>query len=265
MSFGVTFEGCSLYIAPHMDSLWPFVDQCLTDPEIQVRQAGCMALSFMSDTIPALCAKRHAQLLPMVMELVGHEATRRNALNTLDGLLEQLGKDIAPYVPALMERLMTLLALPDAEHEIKIAVTGAIGSVAHAAKADFAPYFDNCMRLFLPALHSKETEGPQLELRSITQDTIGTLADAVGKDTYNPYFQQTMQLAFEGTAVEAATSRECSFIFFGTLARVYKDDFSPHLPTLVPILLASLMQDDRAANADVVAQCGCLFQCVLSA
>ena len=91
------------------------------------------------------------------------------------------------------------------------------------------------MALLVPYLSLKE-EGAQLELRGITQDTIGTLAEAVGKEDFSPYFQQTMQLAHEGTIVDSSNMRECSFIFFAVMSRVYKEEFAPFLPTITPLL-----------------------------
>jgi len=233
-----------------MDSLWPFVDQCLADPDVTVRRAACISLGFMCDMLPEDCAKRHAVLLPHIFELVNHEATRRYALNALDSLLEVLGKDIIPYLPTLVERLSQLL--PAAELELRGSIVGAIGSAAHAAKAAFKPYFTQTMALLVPYLSLKE-EGAQLELRGITQDTIGTLAEAVGKEDFSPYFQQTMQLAHEGTTVDSSNMRECSFIFFAVMSRVYKEEFAPFLPTITPLLLASIGQDEMSDNAAVLA------------
>ena len=252
MAFGVTFEGCSIYIVPHMEQLWPFVDQCLADSNALVRKAACICLGFMCDMIGDECAKRHAVLLPHIFELVNHDQTRRHALNALDSLLEVLGSEIIPYLPTLMERLLALLS--QSEITLRASVVGAIGSAAHASKANFKPYFQSTMGLLLPFLELKE-EGEQLDLRGVTQDTVGTLAEAVGKEEFTPYFQKVMQLAFEGTTVESATLRECSFIFFAVMSRVYKTEFSPFLPTIVPLLLASLAQDERSGTDEVNAEC----------
>jgi hypothetical protein len=250
MSLGVTFEGCSLYIVNILDQLWPFVDQCLADQDATVRKAACIALSFMCDMVGELCAKRHAVLLPHLVELINHDATRRYALNALDSLLEVLGKNIIPYLPSLMERLLALLT--SVPLSVQGSVVGAIGSAAHASKTAFTPYFQPAMAQLLPFLLLTE-EGDAMDLRGITQDTVGTLAEAVGKEAFAPFFQQVMHLAFEGTKIEGGNMRECSFIYFATMARVYKEDYAQFLPTLVPILLASLQQDDKSENAAVVA------------
>ena len=69
-----------------------------------------------------------------------------------------------------------------------------------------------------------------------------------------------MQLAFEGTTVESSNMRECSFIFFAVMSRVYKAKFAPFLATIAPLLLASLGQDETAGNAAVAAECKNTFE-----
>lgn len=216
MSFGVTFEGCSIYIVPHMPQLWPFVTGCLSDSDQSVRRAACITVTFMCDMIGEECAKHHAELLPRLTELVNQEYTRRNALNALDSLLEVLGKEIIQYLPALMQSLLALL--PHGDFILKAAAVGAIGSAAHASKKEFTPYFQATMQQLLPFLSLTE-EGEQIELRGVTQDTVGTLAEAVGKDTFSPFFEQVMHNAFQGCATESASLRECSFIYFAVMSR----------------------------------------------
>lgn len=64
-AFGVVVEGCSLFIQPHLDSLWPLVQGGLSDPEVIVRQAACNALGCLCEMLDEECAKQHAILLPV--------------------------------------------------------------------------------------------------------------------------------------------------------------------------------------------------------
>lgn len=72
-------------------------------------------------------------------------------------------------------------------------------------------------------------EGEETELRGIAMDTVGTFAEAVGKDAFRPYFADMMTQAFEGIKTGNARLRECSFLFFGVMARVFEDEFAPYL------------------------------------
>ena len=65
MAFGVTVEGVSFYIQPHLDQLWPYLESALADPELVVRNAACKALMCLTDMLAEDCAKRHETVLPV--------------------------------------------------------------------------------------------------------------------------------------------------------------------------------------------------------
>lgn len=147
-----------------------------------------------------------------------------------------------------MERLIAMLE--NAPTKLKSIAVGAIGSSAHAAKEQFVPYFEATMQRITPFLElipeEGETgeQGTKTDLRGVTQDTIGTLAEAVGKDVFRPYYQSTMELAFKATALNNPRLKECSFIYFAVMTRVYGEEFAPLLPTVMPLLVASLEQSE---------------------
>lgn len=141
-----------------------------------------------------------------------------------------------------MERLLVLLETGAVA--VKITVTGAIGSAAHAAKEKFKPYFDQTIQRLVPFL-SLEGAEDQSDLRGVATDTIGTIADAVGADVFRPYFQNLMKAAFEALTMDNTRLRESSFIFFGVMAQVFEDEFAPYLPQCVPALVASCQQNEN--------------------
>lgn len=158
-----------------------------------------------------------------------------------------LGNDIEPYIPNLMDSLLRLLET--APLNLKGTVVGAIGSAAHASKAKFAPYFAASMERIVPFLALTE-EGDALDLRGVAQDTVGTLAEAVGKEAFRPYFAPLMQAAFEATVVPNAPQlKECSYIFFAVISRVYEEEFASYLPTVMPLLLAAISQSELDEEA----------------
>ena len=166
----------------------------------------------------------------------------------LDAYLECLGDTIVQYLPTLMDRLIRMLE--NAPIKLKSIAVGAIGSSAHAAKEQFVHYFEPTMQRILPFLElvpeDGETgeQGTKTDLRGVTQDTVGTLAEAVGKEVFRPYYQSTMELAFRATALNNARLKECSFIYFAVMTKVYGEEFAPLLPTVMPLLVASLSQSE---------------------
>ena len=170
------------------------------------------------------------------MQLVQDPQTQRQACTALDGLLEILHDDIKQYLQLIMERLSDLLET--APLSVKTVVMGAIGSAAHASKSDFLPYFQPTMERVKHFL-VLTGEGEEQDLRGIAMDAVGTFSEAVGKDVFRPYYSDLMQQAFAGIDLGSARLRECSFLFFGIMARVYGEEFAPWLPKVVPTLIAS--------------------------
>jgi hypothetical protein len=181
------------------------------------------------------------------MALVGDPTTQRSACTALDALLEVLHDVIDQYLPLIMERLSGLLET--APSNVKAVVTGAIGSAAHASKAQFIPYFQDTMHRMERFLVLRG-EGEDTELRGITMDTVGTFAEAVGKDLFRPYYQPLMKQAFEGIELGSPRLRECSFLFFGVMASVFGEEFASSLPAVVPSLITSLKQAEHGQESE---------------
>ena len=242
MAFGVSVEGCSEYIRPHMGELWPFVESGMRDPEPVVRKASCITLGCLCEMLDEECAAKHATFLPLIMELINAPETQRAACTALDALLEVMGDDIGQYLPAIMERLTGLLQT--APVAVKATITGAIGSAAHAAKDGFRPYFEPMMRLVLPFLQLTE-EGEEMDLRGITTDTVGTFAEAVGADAFRPYLAELMKVVVASLDLDQPRLRECAYIFFAVMSRVFRDEFGPYLEHTVPRMLTSFHQSEH--------------------
>lgn len=184
------------------------------------------------------------------MNLINDPDTQKSACTALDGVLEILPDVIDQYLPLIMERLGGLLET--APLSVKAVITGAIGSAAHASKERFIPYFQPTMSVLQHFL-LLTGEGEEIELRGITMDAIGSFAEAVGKDLFRPFFPDMMKQAFQGIQVGDARLKECSFLFFGVMARVFEEEFAPYLPNVVPPLLESVAQAEKGDD------CRCSF------
>ncbi|EKM50327.1 uncharacterized protein PHACADRAFT_178877 [Phanerochaete carnosa HHB-10118-sp] len=254
LALGVAVEGCSEYMTPLMSQVWPLIETGLRDSDASVRKASCVAVTCLCEWLEEDCAQKHAILVPTIMELVNDPATQRTACAALDAVLEILAESIDQYLALIMERLAGLLET--APIPVKSVIVGAIGSAAHASKEKFLPYFAQTMNRFQHFL-VLTGEGEEQELRGITMDAIGTFADAVGKEEFGPYFASMMQQAFAGIELGSARLKECSFLFFGVMARVFEEEFAPYLPQVVPALFASLKQaehgDEEIVPSDAAA------------
>ena len=241
MAFGVTVEGCSEFIRPHVSQLWPLIDSGLTDAQPTVRKAGCIALACMCEWLQEECADRHAHLVPALFQLVEDPNTQKSATAALEAYLEILGDNIASYLTLLMEKFVGLL--DTAPVGVKITVTGAIGSAAFASKEGFQPYFLETTKRIVPFL-LLEGEGEESTLRGVAIDTLGTFAEVVGREVFRPHLADLMQYAINGLQSESARMKESALMFFGTMAGVFEEEFAPYLAQTVPALIESCKQSE---------------------
>jgi len=246
LALGVVVEGCSEFMTPLMGEVWPIIEAGLQDGDATVRKATCVAVSCLCEWLEDECVSKHDILVPGIMNLINDADTQRSACTALDALLEILQDVIDQYLQLIMERLGGLLET--APLPVKAVVTGAIGSAAHASKTRFLPYFHPTMQ-HLQHFLVLTGEGEETELRGITMDAIGTFAEAVGKDVFRPYFPDMMKQAFQGIEMGSARLRECSFLFFGVMARVFGEEFAAYLPNVMPPLLASCKQAEHGDEA----------------
>ena len=257
LALGVSVEGCSEYMTPIMEHVWPVIETGLGDPDAGVRKATCVALSCLCEWMEEECVSKHEVLIPVsvqsvyttptnglqvLMQLLDDPVTQRSACTAFDALLEIMGDAIHKYLPLIMERFVGLLDA--APNPVKAVIIGAIGSAAHASGDKFLPYFQATVdrlksNLFLTG------EGEEVELRGITMDALGTFAEAVGKDVFRPLFPDMMKQAFNGITTGNSRLKECSFLFFGVMARVFEEEFAPYLHNVVPALMESLKQDEK--------------------
>ncbi|TCD64614.1 hypothetical protein EIP91_003848 [Steccherinum ochraceum] len=242
LALGVAVEGCSEFMTPLMGEVWPVIEAGLADADASVRKASCIAISCLCEWLEDECVAKHAILVPTIMQLVNDPSTQRSACTALDALLEILHDNIDQYLHLIMERLAGLL--DTAPLAVKAVIVGAIGSAAHASKEKFLPYFEPTMAKFQHFL-VLTGEGEEQELRGITMDAVGTFSEAVGKEVFRPYFADLMGVAFKGMEMGSARLRECSFLFFGVMAKVFEDEFAPYLPSVVPALVQSLQQAEH--------------------
>ncbi|CAG8690182.1 1184_t:CDS:10, partial [Ambispora leptoticha] len=240
----VLIEGCADYIRPKFNDLLLIVSAGLQDPETIVRRSACLALGSFAEQLDEEVAANHATLLPLVFNLINDPSPDipKHACNALDAILEGLGDEIVQYLPLLMEKL--LIILDQGADEVKATVTAAIGSAAHAAGEEFKPYFDEVIkRLYVLMTIDRGTEG--LLLRGVATDTVGAVAEAVGKEVFKTHVHEIMRMAIDGMQLDSAQIRECSYCLFAVIARVFKDEFAPYLEVVMPQLIKSCQIEEK--------------------
>ncbi|KAK9388585.1 armadillo-type protein [Lipomyces mesembrius] len=242
----VAVEGAPDFLSTQLKIVLPIILQGLSDSVLDVRVAALQALAQLADELQDTISKEHEVLLPLVFNMM--ETTDLKVANAactaLDAMIETMEKEvIARYLQTLMTRLLELLAQPSNDVTVKAPIIAAIGSAAHAAKNEFLPYFDATVRTFEPYLSLTEGE-KELDVKGTCFDSLGAIANAVGKDAFSPYAAPAVQAAYECLQTNHNRLRECVFLFFGVLAKVYGAEFAPFLPKIMPEIFKCLEQDE---------------------
>lgn len=249
LTLAVLVEGSVDFIRPKFNELLSIVCAGLQDQDALVRRAALMALSALAEEFDQEIAENHAILLPSVFNLMNepNPEITKEACNALDAILEGLGDNVLQYLPVLMEKLLHML--DHAQGETRAVVVAVIGSASHAAGTAFTPYFPEVMKR-LQLYMTLRSNDQELMLRAVSTDALGSIAAAVGKDTFRPYLNDLMNLAMEGLLLDSNRLRECGYYFFGGIAQVFEDDFAPYLSGIVPQLIASCELDENSTQFD---------------
>jgi importin-4 len=69
LALGVVVEGCSEFMRPHMDELWPFVLSGFKDEDASVRKAACTCLGCITEWLEESCVEKHDILVPVCLRI----------------------------------------------------------------------------------------------------------------------------------------------------------------------------------------------------
>ncbi|KAJ3276147.1 hypothetical protein HK104_003713 [Borealophlyctis nickersoniae] len=238
LALAVLVDGCADYMRPKIAEILELVSRSLQDPEAIVRRAGCMAVGSLAEELQEEIGAHHATILPLIFNLMSdpHPAMQKSSINALDAILEGLGDaETTHYLPGLMTKLVAML--DNSPPKVKGSVIACIGSAANAAG-------DHLMAL--------TASMDDLDLRGITIDAIGSVAEAVGKDAFRPHLNDIMRLTLDGIESENHRLRECCYVFFGVIARVFEEEFAPYLTVIVPQLIKSCQLPEASFETDLV-------------
>lgn len=244
MCMAVLAEGCADHIRTKMlSSMLQTVCRLLSDNNQVVRSAALFALGQFSEHLQPDVSKFHAELMPLLhgylsavnQTKIGHMT---KAFYALENFLENLGPEIEPYLPTLMETMLS--ALNNAENlKLKELAVSAIGAIANAAKEMLVPYFPPIIESLKGFLTDTREEMRTLQTQAL--DTLSVLARTVGKEVFSPLAAECVQLGLNLTdAVDDPDLRRCTYSLFSAVSDVSPDCLAPHLTPITTVMLLSL-------------------------
>lgn len=262
MALGMCVEGAPDFISTQMKEIFPMVLQLLADPEPKVRQASLHAVARLADDLAEDLSAEHERLMPLLFKNLGSAMQEykgeedgptmdimKAGISAIDAVVDGLDeKDVAPYQAELVPILHELFKHPD--FKIKGLAAGALGSLASSAGDSFLSFFDESMHLLQEFAAVKDSE-EELDLRASVTDAMGEMSAAAGPERYQPYVEPLMRATEEALHLGHSRLKESTYIFWGAMAKVYGEQFTPFLGGVVKGLFDCIEQDETDLELDL--------------
>jgi hypothetical protein len=241
---GVIAEGCAEPLQEHLSQIMPHVLATARDSSAIVRECCCFALGQLSEHCQPDILGYSNEILPIVFSLLddNNTAVQATSCYVLEMFCERLEPErVRPMLDSLVKKLAHMLETTS-KRSVQEMTVAALAATAVAAENEFAPYIDGIATLMFRLITLREEK--LFSLRGRALECMGHMAIAVGKDTFRPYFTQTMQSACEGLTFDSTDLHEFAYALFANLSKVMEEEFSPCLPELVPHLFGVIGQDE---------------------
>ncbi|XP_051883850.1 importin-4 [Pristis pectinata] len=244
MSMAVLAEGCADHIRQkHLHPMLQCMCQALADQSQVVRNAALFALGQFSEFLQPDISKYSDEIMPLLLNYLGTIDNSKGghltkAYYALENFVENLGKKIEPYLPTLMDRMLTALCSTSSSRVKELAVS-AIGAIASAAKEALLPYFQAVIVQLKGYLINTSEELRQVQIQSL--ETLGVLARTIGKDVFLPLSEECCQLGLNLIDhVDDPDLRRCTYSLFAALSVVMGPSMAPHLEKMTTVMLLSI-------------------------
>jgi len=255
LALGYAVEGAPDFISTQLARILPILLRLLEDSDVSVRQAALQTTARLADDLPTDVTKEHEKLMPLLAQNLNAAMQQfkgedegptidimRSSVSAIDSVVDGMeAHDAVQYLEKLAPLLQKLLQHPD--FKIKGLAAGALGSLASTVEQPFKPYLRGSMQAMQGFITKKENE-EELDLRASCTDAMGEMAVAVGRDDFQPYVQPLMQASEEALKLDHSRLKESTYILWGSLAKVYEEDFSPFLAGVVNGLFECIEQEE---------------------
>ncbi|KAK5946323.1 hypothetical protein PMZ80_000465 [Knufia obscura] len=255
LALGYAVEGAPDFISTQLARIIPILLRLLEDPDVSVRQAALQTTARLADDLPTDVTKEHEKLMPLLAQNLDAAMQQfkgedegpaidimRSSVSAIDSVVDGMeAQDAVQYLDKLAPLLQKLLQHPD--FKIKGLAAGALGSLASTVEEPFKPYLHTSMQAMQAFISKKENE-EELDLRASCTDAMGEIAVAVGSGDFKNYVQPLMQASEEALKLDHSRLKESTYILWGSLAKVYEEDFSPFLGGVVNGLFECIDQEE---------------------
>ncbi|XP_032225458.1 importin-4 [Nematostella vectensis] len=252
IALAVIAEGCADFLRNrYLDATLQTICTGLQDTNHIVQNAALFALGQYSEHLQPEISTYSTQILPLLFSHLGYSTSNNKDQSSsttrtyyaLETFCENLGQGIIPYLPALMDKLMSVLSSSQNNHLKELAIS-ALGAAANAAKENIIPYFSSIVELIKTYLTNPgTTEGNLLQVQAI--DTLGVLARTVGPETFLPLADECIHLGLKLLEEDRDPDlRRCTFGLFASVSTILKTGISKFLPDIMKYMIDSLQSTE---------------------
>jgi hypothetical protein len=255
LALGMAVEGAPDFLSTQLDSVMPILFTLLEDSEVNVRKAALQTTARLADDLPEDVTKQHVKLMPLLLQNLtaamsaykGEEEgptvdIMKSGTSAIDAVVDGMdAEDAVQYLDKLAPLLQRLFKHPDLR--IKALAGAALGSLASTVESAFLPYLGDSMNAMQEYVTKKESE-EELDLRASCIDAMGEMAVAVGAAEFKAYVTPLMQTSEEALQLDHSRLKESTYILWGSLAKVYEEDFAPFLGGVVQQLFECIDQEE---------------------
>lgn len=262
LALGMVVEGAPDFLSTQLSSVLPILFTLLEDSEVTVRMAALQTTARLADDLPDDMGKEHERLIPLLVKNLTAAMSAykgedegptvdimKSATSAVDAVIDGMDAEHAvAYLDKLAPLLQRLFKHPDAK--IKALAAGALGSLASTVEAPFLPYLHDSMHAMQEYITKKESE-EELDLRASCTDAMGEMAVAVGSGEFKDFVRPLMQASEEALQLDHSRLKESTYILWGSLAKVYEEDFAPFLGGVVKGLFDCVDQEEADLEVEL--------------
>jgi len=245
VALAVIAEGCGEYLVEHhLQECLKLAAGGLQDGSDEVRNAALYALGQFAEHLQPEISKYSGEILPILCSKISHEMGSENSALTrtyyaLESLCENMGEKIVPFLPSLIEKLVSVLSGTGSNSSKEMAIS-AIGAVTSAAEQEIVPFLPQIMehmKVYLMAPNSEEV----LSLKTQAIDTLGIFARSVGKDVFMGMAEECVQLGVSNLeTAEDPDLKRCLYGLFAAISSTHPEVLVNVIEPLVQKMFESL-------------------------
>ncbi|XP_063678684.1 importin-4-like [Bolinopsis microptera] len=244
-ALAVVAEGTCEYMLEHMmQDCLKLAGNGLSDEAPEVRNAALYALGQFAEHFQPDIVKYSNEILPILCQKIAEEMSTQSAALTrtyyaLESFCENMGENIVPYLPDLVEKLVVMIAHSPTVHGKELAIS-ALGAVSNAAEEAIVPFLGQVMEHLKVYLTAPDTEdGIRLKTQAI--DTLSVFARKIGKETFSPMAAECVQLGIANlSSADDPDLRRCIYSLFAAISSTCPEALYPCLDPIVKKMFETL-------------------------